>query len=111
MERARQLDLVKKGIVTVDRPRLIEFYTIHCPACQSYKPIIEQCRQKYGETIDFQSVDFDDEKNIKLNIGLWVTAVPTTFVFNRRGEEVFEKTGCLDFATLDKQLRDPDLFK
>ena len=109
--KAKQLASLRKSIKAVSRPRMIEFYSPSCGACQAYEPIVDQCQAKYGATIDFQRLKYDDKSNSDLEVALSVDAIPKTCIFNRKGEEVYEQTGCLDLATLDKHLQDAELLK
>jgi thiol-disulfide isomerase/thioredoxin len=102
---------VIKNIQTINRPRLLELYSPTCGACQAYEPIIQQCQSKYGATIDFQRLNIKEKSNRHLVLALWLTAIPKTYIFNRKGEIVNELEGCLNATTLDKYLQDPKLLK
>ncbi len=101
----------RESIIAANRPRVIEFYATWCGPCQAYGPIVEQCRTKYAGKIDFQRLDIDDPINIQSRQALSIHAVPTTFIFNRKGEEVTEFSGGIDFSTLDQYLQNPELVK
>ena len=107
----RELTSIRKNIQAVNRPRVIEFYSAHCPACRVFEPTFEQCRAKYSSTIDFEKLDANEKANGKLVIALFISAIPKTYIFNRKGDIVSEETGCVDMATLEKHLQDPELFK
>ena len=100
-----------KNIQTVNRPRLLELYSPSCGACQAYEPILQQSQNKYGATIDFQRLNIKEKSNCNLVVVLWLTAIPKTYIFNRKGEIVCELEGCLDMTTLGKYLQDPKLLK
>ena len=104
--RAQRTASISKSVQAANKPRMIEFYATWCGPCRAYGPIVEQCQAKYSGQIDFQRLDLDNPNNSELRRTFGVNAVPTTYLFNRKGEEVFEQAGGLDFVTLDKYLHD-----
>jgi cytochrome c-type biogenesis protein len=69
-----------------DRPRLVEFFSEHCPVCQRMKPRLSQLREDcFGHRIEIIEVNVDDPRNQALAKAHSVGAVPTIRLFNAAG--------------------------
>ncbi|MBY0356717.1 MAG: type IV pilus assembly protein PilM [Candidatus Obscuribacterales bacterium] len=73
--------------------KVLDFFATWCPPCQRMKPFIEQARQKYGEQIEFVTVDIDDPKNAQLVSRYNVKSVPNLFFLDPQGNLVTQLKG------------------
>jgi thioredoxin-like negative regulator of GroEL len=106
-----RLASIRADIQAVNRPRMLEFYATWCGPCQQYGPVVDELQRKYYDVIDIQRLNIDDQKNKKLAALLEVHVVPTTCMFDRKGEEVNEVKGALNRETLDKYLQNLEAVK
>ena len=104
--RMQQLAPIVKSIQAVNRPRLIEFYATWCGPCRSYGPVVEECQARHAEKVDFQRFDIDDSNSVETRKIFEVTVVPTTYLFNRKGEEIALLKGYIDRAKLEKYMQE-----
>ena len=60
-------------------PTLVDFYATWCGPCQMMHPILQELKEKVGETARILKIDVD--KNMELAAEFNVQSVPTLIVF------------------------------
>lgn len=103
---------ILRSIAITHRPRVIYFHA-NGYVCDHIGPELQKTVAAYGHTIDFQSVDVKDPNNVQLLNDFQIAAVqrgcggfiPTTYIFNEKGEQVFMGSGYIDQSSLDYMLR------
>ncbi len=87
------------------RPRVVYFYATWCGVCQQFGPKLKQTVSNYANYVDLQSVNTDDSGNSTLTRQFHITGLPTTYIFNVKGQKVFSHVGMVDQLTIDHVLR------
>ena len=96
---------IKESVIAHHRPLVLHFYAEGHGPSRQFGPILKGALRPYGNTIDCQDLDIDRDKNRALLLNFGTTAVPTTVIFDRDGNQLARETGCLDAKTLDIYLR------
>ncbi len=84
------------------KPQVLEFSATWCGPCQRQKPIYEEAIKKYGDRIDMQSIDVDE--NRELTDRYHVESIPT-FIFIDGYGKVVGRSSFLDAEQLDRALQ------
>ncbi len=66
---------------------LIDFYATWCGPCKAMTPVMEQMEQKYGDRIEFQKVDVDQNEELARKYN--VMSIPNIVILSP-DEEVLE---------------------
>lgn len=90
-------------IISSDTPTLVDFYATWCGPCQAMVPVLDQLKNKMGDTVRILKIDVD--KNIEISNRFQVRGVPT-FVLFRSGEILWRQSGGMDAATLERRIRE-----
>ena len=83
------------------KPVLLDFSATWCGPCKMQKPIIEDLKEKYGDQVDIQEVDVDENGDMARKYS--VMAVPT-IVIEKDGEEVKRFMGLKQADVLSAEL-------
>lgn len=83
------------------KPRVLEFSATWCGPCKRQKPIYEEAKKKYGDRIDMESIDVDE--NPELAQKYHVDAVPTFIFLDGRGK-IAGRANFLDADQLEDAL-------
>lgn len=51
-------------------PMVVDFYADWCPPCRQMKPLFESFAQKYGNDIDFVSINVDEQQDLAAAYGV-----------------------------------------
>ncbi|HEY9677422.1 MAG TPA: thioredoxin domain-containing protein [Drouetiella sp.] len=70
------------------KPTVIDFYATWCSPCQQLHATLEKAKTEYGDKINFQRVDVDDNNNQKLVDQYEISPIPTVIFLNPKGEIV-----------------------
>jgi thioredoxin 1 len=100
----KELEPIKKVVIASHRPLVLHFYADWCGPCHTYEPMLRAALRPYGSTIDCQDLNIDIAKNNKLLHSCGASAIPTTVIFDRNGNQIAKETGCISTAELDKYL-------
>src|SRR5262249_60392859 len=67
------------GVVTSDRPVLIDFWAPWCGPCRAIAPVLEEIAQELGDKVTIGKVNVDDYPDLAARFG--VQAIPQLLFF------------------------------
>jgi thiol-disulfide isomerase/thioredoxin len=102
--RVKYMAPVVASVKAAHRPRVIEFYSKHCPACLEYEPKIEAVQARYQGRVDFERLNLADQASFEKRRAMLVQAIPRTCIFDSNGNEIFDFEGVVDEGQLSKIL-------
>ena len=77
-------------IIKSSKPTLVDFFATWCGPCKMQSPILDQVKERIGDTGTIVKVDID--KNAELAAQFRVQSVPTLIMF-KNGEPVWRTVG------------------
>ncbi len=77
-------------IIKSSKPTLVDFFATWCGPCKMQSPILDQVKERIGDTGTIVKVDID--KNAELAARFRVQSVPTLIMF-KNGEPVWRTVG------------------
>lgn len=77
--------------------KILYFSAPWCGPCRVYKPAFIEVTNSFGDEIDVQMIDADEEPQLLTDHA--VRSIPTTIMF-KDGEEVFRQVSIIDKKTL-----------
>ena len=83
------------------KPTLVDFYATWCGPCKMQAPILEEVKNKIGDTGNILKIDID--RNQELAAHYRVQSVPTLMVF-KNGEMVWRAAGLHQAVQLEEIL-------
>lgn len=95
-------EMPAKTAKPAQKPRVMEFSATWCGPCQKMKPIYEAAMQKYGDKIDMESIDVDE--NPALAERYHINSIPTFVCIDSQGN-VSTLSGFMDEGELDSMLQ------
>ena len=78
--------LAEAGLIKADRtpkPIILDFNGVWCGPCQEFAPVFEAAAEKYGDKVDFISIDVDKYQDLSGLMG--VESIPNVIVLNADG--------------------------
>ena len=78
-------ELYRPGKAT-GKVTILDFNATWCMPCKKFAPTFDEAARKYGEDVDFVSVDIDANVNTKQSFG--INAVPTVVILDKDGNEL-----------------------
>lgn len=72
-------------------PTVIDFYATWCGPCKEIAPVYEALKEKYGDKVNFLTVDIDEQPDIANDYN--INAVPTFVFLNDSGSEIYRIKG------------------
>jgi len=67
------------GVVTSDRPVLIDFWAPWCGPCRAIAPVLEEIAQEQGDRVTIGKVNVDEHPDLAVRFG--VQAIPQLLFF------------------------------
>jgi thioredoxin 1 len=67
------------GVVTSDRPVLIDFWAPWCGPCRAIAPVLEEIARELGDTVTIGKVNVDEHPDLAVRFG--VQAIPQLLFF------------------------------
>ena len=88
-------------LINDSKPTLVDFFATWCGPCKMMAPILEDVKNKVGDTANVIKVDID--KNAELAARYRVQSVPTLIMF-KNGEPVWRTVGVQQEALLTAKI-------
>src|SRR5688572_5031330 len=88
-------------IIHNNKPVLVDFYADWCAPCRMMKPILEEVKQKIGDSATIIKVDVDQNPGAAEIYG--VTGIPTLMIF-KNGEVKWRQAGVVAANQLIQQI-------
>lgn len=86
-------------IINGRTPVLVDFFAEWCGPCKLMKLVLEELRQRMGDSIRILKIDID--KTPALASNLHIQSVPTLILF-QQGKTVWRQAGVVQAAQLEK---------
>jgi len=90
-------------IIREEKPTLVDFFATWCGPCRMQSPILEQVKQRVGDTANIVKIDIDKNQELAARYG--VRSVPTLIVF-KNGEAVWRAVGVQQADLLEQKLNE-----
>ncbi|MDE5705974.1 thioredoxin [Muribaculum sp.] len=90
-------------IIKDSKPTLVDFYATWCGPCKMMHPILEQLKDKMGDSVTIVKIDVDRHQDLAQLYR--VMSVPTLIVF-RDGEVKWRAAGVHTAEDLEAKLRE-----
>ena len=90
-------------IIKDSKPTLVDFYATWCGPCKMMHPILEQLKDKMGDSVTIVKIDVDRHQDLAQLYR--VMSVPTLIVF-RDGEVKWRAAGVHTAEDLEVKLRE-----
>lgn len=97
-----------QDIIDQDKPVLVDFFATWCGPCQTQAPILEELKQRVGDTAAILKIDVD--KNPAVAARYQVRGVPTLILF-KSGEIRWRQSGVVAGSELERLLRENSWLK
>ncbi len=89
--------------INEEKPTLVDFFATWCGPCKMQSPIIEDVKNRVGDSANVLKVDID--KNLAIAQRYRVQSVPTLIVF-KKGEALWRGVGVHQADQLEAKLRE-----
>ena len=90
-------------IIKDSKPTLVDFFATWCGPCKLQGPILEEVKNKLGDSVNILKVDVDQNQELSQQYG--IRSVPTLILF-KDGEAVWRGYGLLQADMLEEMLRE-----
>lgn len=90
-------------IIDQDKPVLVDFFATWCGPCQTQAPILDEVKQRVGETASIIKIDVD--KNPSVASLYQVRGVPTLIIF-KNGAVRWRKSGVFPAEELERLIKE-----
>src|SRR5690606_5456985 len=97
------LTMTFQEIIDQDKPVLVDFFATWCGPCQTQAPILDEVKQRVGETASIIKIDVD--KNPSVASLYQVRGVPTLIIF-KNGEVRWRKSGVFPAEELERLIKE-----
>ncbi|MCH4156734.1 MAG: thioredoxin [Muribaculaceae bacterium] len=84
-------------LIASSKPVLVDFFATWCGPCKMMMPILEEVKEKVGDSATIVKVDIDKEEALSDKYGIQV--VPTLIIF-KEGKELWRKSGVQSLASV-----------
>ncbi len=92
----------KNQAVMNEKLKVLYFSATWCGPCKTYKPVFTEVVNSFGEDIDVQIVDVDEESQLAADHA--IRSIPTTVIFKGKSE-IFRQTGVIGKAWLTNYIQ------
>ena len=90
-------------IINGNTPTLVDFYADWCGPCKTMAPILEDLKQKIGDSAKVIKIDVD--KNQKVSAKYKIQSIPTLLLF-KEGKIIWRQSGVVPGHTLEKLIKE-----
>lgn len=92
-------------IISSGTPTLVDFFATWCGPCRMQTPILEQVKEKIGDSGNIIKIDIDNDRNEELAARYHIQSVPTLIMF-KNSEPVWRAAGVQQAATLESKFQE-----
>lgn len=90
-------------VINQDKPVLVDFFATWCMPCQMQSPILEEVKERMGESASIVKIDVDKNQEAAQMMG--IRSVPTLIIF-RNGEVRWRQSGVFPADELERLLKE-----
>ena len=91
------------NMINDSKPTLVDFFATWCGPCKMQSPILEQVKEKVGDSANIVKVDID--RNQELAAVYRVQSVPTLILF-KEGKAVWRVSGVQQAGIIEGKIRE-----
>jgi len=89
-------------IINGDQLTLVDFFATWCGPCKMMHPVLEQLKERMGDSIRIIKMDVDKNQNMSMTYR--VQSVPTLILF-RSGQILWRQSGAMSLNDLENVIR------